>query len=392
MEGRNVVKKKKKTKKGDMNVDGNTFTQDFENLKFIQDYSKWKDNCQSVSGTDIGVLNIPTLWDFLVQHLIAEVIREESVNAGLDKVGLYPAITAIEKILDEEELTIKDIADIKILASELNEIKDSSLDPSRIVFTEKIYDEDSGEEIETKDLLGHYRTDTYVKRRKAAGKDDGIPAVDAGWYSGSGNPPYFAIFGGDDRYAKPKGLYEIMKDVSGVVGKQGEKIFINDLEVVNLKGRNQSETLAGLSAIERYFDKAITNEAFWNAGGKLLVKKLRDDFAAQSFKITPREQTAIRRISGLGFGDKAIAGTVREAKFTSTATPIIDLVNAALIRADKKTSPSEHPDGGYYRAWQNARRGGFDYRRTRREVFGDDVKGNPDGKVISKRWQEYLWR
>ena len=96
-----MVKKKKKTKKGDMNVDGNTFTQDFENLKFIQDYSKWKDNCQSVSGTSIGVKNIPTLWDFLVQHLIDDVIREDSTNKGLDKVGLYPALEAIEKILDE---------------------------------------------------------------------------------------------------------------------------------------------------------------------------------------------------------------------------------------------------------------------------------------------------
>ena len=69
-----------KKKKGTHNIDGNTFNQDFFNLKFIQEYIDWKDNCQSISGESIGVKNIPTLWDFLIVHIIDDVVRDTSVN------------------------------------------------------------------------------------------------------------------------------------------------------------------------------------------------------------------------------------------------------------------------------------------------------------------------
>ena len=375
-----------KKKKNQQNVDGNTFNQDFQNIKSIQEYVAWKDNAQKISGTSIGVANIETLWDFLVNHVTKDVIRQDSINAGRDKDGTYPSIDFMEQVLERGVLTKADVIQIKLLAKDLEALKDGTLDPRLIVFTEIDYDEDSGEEVGRNKLQGHYRTDKYVKRRKKAGKDDGIPAVPTGWYSGSGNPPSFALFGGNETYAKPRALYEILRDISADIGKAGEKVFIDELEVLNLRGRNQVETLAGLSGVEKYFDDAINNAAFWNEGGKLLVNKLQKDFATKDFKITPREQTLIRRISGIGNDKESTAGTIREAKFTSTSTPLIDLINAALIRADKKTAPSE------FRAWQNARRGGFDYRRTRREKFGEDAQGNPDAKVISKRWQEYLWR
>ena len=65
--GRNVVKKKKQ------NIDGNTFVQDFDNLKFVQEYTEWKENCLSISGESIGVKNIPTLWDFLIVHVFENI-------------------------------------------------------------------------------------------------------------------------------------------------------------------------------------------------------------------------------------------------------------------------------------------------------------------------------
>jgi len=78
-------------------------------------------------------------------------------------------------------------------------------------------------------------------------------------------------------------------------------------------------------------------------------------------------------------------------KLTSTALPMIGLVDRALKRANTNKAPNG------YRAWQNARKGGFDYRKTAREKFGDSVddkdsKYSPDTKVISKMWQQLLWR
>ena len=80
------------TKKKKINVGGNNFNQDFNNLKFVQDYNEWKNNCLSISGESIGVVNIPTLYDFLIVHVF-ENIRPNSVNVGvlliMDKIKLY---------------------------------------------------------------------------------------------------------------------------------------------------------------------------------------------------------------------------------------------------------------------------------------------------------------
>jgi len=373
----------RKKKKSEENIDGNTFRQEFQNSKFIQEYAEWKDNVQAISGEDMGVVNIDTLWDFLIVHVF-ENIREGSVNQGRDGEGTIAALEAIESVIEGESLTILNVMEIKKAAETLEKLKDGTLDPRLILFTEKEYD-DNGDVIDTTNLRGHYRTDKYVKRRKAAGSKGELPAVDSGWYSGSGNPPHWAVFGGNTKYAKPRGLLEIMKDISTEVGKEGKNIFIEDLDIQNLKGKNAAQRVAGLSEVEKYFNKVIKNEAFWNAGGRLLVSKVAKDFAAQEFRITPREQTLVRILSGIGVGKDSKAGTIRTVKFSGTALPIIQLVDSALIRAQKKTAPNG------YRAWQNARRTGFDYRKTAREKYGPDTK-NPNTKVISKRWQEHLWK
>jgi len=371
--GRKMAKKKKQS------VDGNSFDQDFDNLKFVQEYSKWKENALGISGESIGVKNIPTLFDFLVVHIIDDNVRTNSINRknGLIGQGGIQGLTAIEDIIEERELRNQDITGIKDLAKKIRGYKGMSLDPRLIRFTER--KTKRGKKVGTRTLRGHYRTEEYVARRK-----DGLPAVDSGWYSGTGNPPHWALFGGNSTYASPRGLLEIMEDISDALGKKGEGVKIRDLEIVNLRGKNQVDNMSGIRAIERYFDQLVKKEQFWK-GGRLLVDKVRQDFTAQEFKVAPREQSKVRELAGLGTGKDAIAGTIVNFKVTSTALPIIDLVNSALIRA----GTNKAPDG--YRAWQNQRRTGFDYRKTAKEIYGEDTgRFKPDQKIVSKRWAEIL--
>jgi len=366
-------------KKKKQSVDGNSFDQDFDNLKFVQEYSKWKENALGISGESIGVKNIPTLFDFLVVHIIDDNVRANSINRknGLIGQGGIEGLTAIEDIIEERELRNQDITRIKDLAKKIRGYKGMSLDPRLIRFTEP--KTKRGKKVGTRTLRGHYRTEEYVARRK-----DGLPAVDSSWYSGTGNPPHWALFGGNSTYASPRGLLEIMEDISDALGKKGEGVKIRDLEIVNLKGKNQVDKMSGIRAIERYFDQLVKKEQFWK-GGRLLIDKVRQDFTAQEFKVAPREQSKVRELAGLGTGKDAIAGTIVNFKVTSTALPIIDLVNSALIRA----GTNKAPDG--YRAWQNKRRTGFDYRKTAKEIYGEDTgRFKPDQKIISKRWAEIL--
>lgn len=375
---------KKPVKKKKNNVDGNTFEQDFDNLKFVQEYSVWKENCLSISGASIGVVNIPTLWDFLIVHVF-ENIRKGSGNDGKDGQGTIAALEAIEDIIEERELKESDIILIKSLGDTLRKLESSSLDPRLILFTEPVFGKGKNKNKKKGSITrrGHYRTAEYVKRQKKGG----LPAVPAAWYSGSGNPPHWAIFGGNSTYAKPRGLVDIMIDISDAMGKKGEGISIRNLEIKNLKGRNQLDNMSGIRGVEKYFDQLIKKEEFWK-GGRLLVDKVRKDFATQEFKATPKEQSRVRQLSGLGENKEAIAGTIRNFKFTATtALPIIDLVEAALVRAGTKQA------GDGFRAWQNARRTGFDYRKTAREEFGEENAGkNPERKVIAKSWQQILSR
>ena len=367
-----MVKKKKQS------VEGNTFDQDFDNLKFVQDYSKWKENCLSISGTDIGVVNIPTLWDFLITHILEDEsnVRDASVNKGKGGQGAIAALEAIEDIIEERVLTQVDIAVIRSAAGVLKNLKESTLDPKLIVFTEKIKDK-SGKVTGKRALQGHYRTPEYVKGKK------GLPAVPSDWYTGTGNPPHWAIFGGKSQFAKPAGLLEIMEGISDALGKKGAGVSIRDLQIENIRGANQVDNMSGIRGIEKYFDSMIKKPEFWK-GGRLLVDKVQKDFSAQEFKATPREQSKVRTLAGLGTGKNAVDGTVRNFKVTdTTALPIIDLVNAALVRAGTNKA------GDGFRAWQNSRRGGFDYRKTRKEVFGEDTK-SPNAKVIAKSWRAIL--
>ena len=143
-----------------------------------------------------------------------------------------------------------------------------------------------------------------------------------------------------------------------------------------------------IDSVEKFFNGVIKNTAFWSAGGKLLVNKLRAELQATDFKVKPSEQNPIREVANIGRKEEkdAIVGNVISFKLTATALPIIELVDRALKRANTNKAPNG------YRAWQNSRKGGFDYRKTRREKFGEGAKGNLDNKVISKMWQQILWR
>lgn len=372
-----MVKETKKKK--EVNHQGNTFNQDMESLKFIQDYRTWKANCQSISGDDLYVENVPTLYDFLFTHVFNN-IRAGSVNGGRDGQGAREAIEVIEGILDGSVFTEGEGMVIDAMAEVLSELKDTSLDPKDILFTEWA-ETRGGKKRRKVKLYGHYRSEAYEKKT-------GKKAAPAEWFAGK-NPPHEALFSeNSNKWAKPKGLLHIMRDAKDMIAG----MEINDLEINSL-ATDEPKELEKVSAIEDYFDKVIQNPAFWSSGGKLLVKKVRQDLQARSFKLKNKDQELVSTLARFNAeGDKKTpAGKIMDFKLTATATPIIDLVDRALKRKGTNQSPSPHPEGGFYRAWQNSRKRGFDYRRTRGEVYGGDTQ-SPESRVISKLWQSRLWK
>ena len=143
--------------------------------------------------------------------------------------------------------------------------------------------------------------------------------------------------------------------------------------------------LDDVSAIEDFFNNIVREDTYWK-GGRLLVNKVRRELQATEFTLGPKDQTTIRELSNLNSKEDPL-GMVTTFKLAATATPIITLTDRALQRKQTNKAPDD------YRAWQNSTKRGFDYRKTAREKFGEDTgKYKPDAKVISKMWQQILWR
>lgn len=363
---------------------GNTFEQSLEDSDFIADYKEWKDHCLSIDESKLMVKNETTLFDFLLNHVFNN-IREGSVNRGRDGEGAREALEVIEGLLEDNDgITVAKAKIINSMADVIFALKDDTLDPKDILFTE--YEEDEqGDKVRPVTVRGHYRTEKYAEKH-------GGKATPTDWRAGK-NPPHMALFSeGESEFAKPKGLYYILKEAKAGVGKKGEKTIIDYVYVNNLV-LSESKTvteLEKLAEVEKYADKIVNNTAFWK-GGKLMIPKLRKDLQRQIFRINrgKKEQTAVRALTGAGAltDNNSLAGTIERFKIDrATSLPLIKLIENAL----KRKGTNKAPDG--YRAWQSERKGGFDYRKTRREKFGEDAQGNLDAKVISKMWQSHLWR
>ena len=366
---------------------GNNINQKLKNSKFRDEFTEWRTNCQGISGEAMKVKNIPNLYMFLKRHFVSPFVRSGSRNAGMTGEGVNELLSVIEKAVDDDLFTVGNAKIIKQLATVLkgweNTGEDAggsgiAADPAFILFTESVKGR-TGQKLRDKKVQGHYMTEEYAGPNK----------VPDAWLSGN-NPPHEALFSETSGpYSKPRGLLAIMEDATKDFDNRTTEGFADiELEINEIPSGYDASDLEEIGAIEQYFDKVLRNTAFWSNGGKLLVKKLRQDFQAQTFRLQAKDQSIIREFARLGKVEEndAIAGKVTEFKLLSTATPIITLVDRAL----KRKGTNKAPNG--YRAWQSATKRGFDYRKTRKEKFGEGAQGNLDNKVISKLWQSFLWK
>jgi hypothetical protein len=365
---------------------GNKVNQGGE-FPFIENFKTWRRTCQGISGESLQTKNVPNLYMFLKTHMMGN-IRAGSRNKGLDGQGAIQFLEVIETFVDNDLFTEAQASLIEQLAETLADMKDTgedaggktpAFDPAFILFTEQEKTK-TGQKKRPRTVQGHYATEWYAAR------NEGVSAVPAEWLAGN-NPPHQALFSETKtKYANPKGLLYIMQEASE---------FLDDMEieveVQKIPSGVDEVDIDEIKSVERFFNDVVTNTAYWNPGGRLLTNKVRASLKATTFEIRPNEQAAARKITNVGKeGDKdALTGDVVGIKLT--ALPIINLVDRAL----KRKNTNKAPNG--FRAWQSDRKTGFDYRKTAREKYPDtyqdkDFKLNPNQKVISKMWQQLLWR
>ena len=75
-------------------------TQDFP---FIENFNKWRTNCQNIGGGDLQVKNIPNLYIMLKNHLKDPYIRGGSRNDGRDGEGAVQFLNVIEGFVDNPD-------------------------------------------------------------------------------------------------------------------------------------------------------------------------------------------------------------------------------------------------------------------------------------------------
>tara|TARA_R110000744_G_scaffold373430_1_gene485583 strand:+ start:905 stop:2023 length:1119 start_codon:yes stop_codon:yes gene_type:complete len=349
---------------------------------FIEDFETWRSNCKSISGDTLQVKHIENLYVMLKNHMNNN-IRTGSRNAGLDGEGAIQFIDLIEEFVDSADMFTTATADMIVEYSKiLEEMKDTgkdaggttpAFDPAFILFTEQESSR-AGEKLRGREVQGHYSTEWYAER------NEGATAVPAAWLAGK-NPPHMALFSEtSNQFAKPKGLLYIMKEAAGAIDGAELEVIVE-----TIPSGTDAADLDEISAIEDFFSKVVREDSYWNGGGKLMVNKVRAELQSTEFTLGPKDQDTVRELTNLTAKDDP-TGMITTFKLAATATPIITLVDRAL----KRKNTNKAPNG--FRAWQNKTKRGFDYRKTRREKFGEEAQGNLDNKVISKMWQQILWR
>lgn len=376
---------------------GNKINQKLKNSKFVEEFNTWRAHCQGISGDAMFTKNVPNLYVFLKRHFVAPFVRTGSRNVPFTGEGANELLEIIEKAVDDDLFTVGNARIIKQLATVLKEYENTgedaggtgiAADPAFILFTQSVKGS-GGDKLRDRKIQGHWNP---------AAPDDWF--VHTGIGGKEGNPPHQALFSENKtEFANPRGLLYIMEDATKEFNNKNTDGFADiEVEVDAIPEGFDATDFEGISEIEKYFDKVVRNTAFWNAGGRLLVNKLRKDFQAQTFRLMEKDQEIIRELARLGKRDdpKSIAGKVTEFRLTATALPLLTLVDRAL----KRKGTNKAPNG--YRAWQNSRKTGFDYRKTAAEVYGTKErpksgKGSktqmkPTQRVISKMWQSRLWR
>jgi|TARA_R100000482_G_scaffold124390_1_gene77055 hypothetical protein len=369
-------------------------------FKFVNEFNTWRQTCQGISGDAMQVKNVPNLYMFLKTHMMNN-IRAGSRNKGRDGEGAIEFIEFIEAIVDndlfdgEHEQIIREQA--KTLESYYREGSDAggkgpARDPAFILFTE-VERTKTGQKKRPRTVQGHYATEWYAKRNKGVTKvpDEWLAhVIDIDGFEG-GNPPHQALFSKvKTKFANPRGLLWIMKQAVEDLDDMEMEVEIGSIPP------QFDDEIDGIRSVEEFFNKIVRDTNYWNAGGRLLTNKVRSELKATDFKIKPnaKEQALARKVAKLGEEGKkdSLSGTVTGIKLT--ALPIINLVDRAL----KRKNTNKAPNG--FRAWQQDRKTGFDYRKTAKEAFPktfDEPKGRgfrmkPNQKVISKMWQQLLWR
>ena len=143
---------------------GNTFEQSLDDSDFIADYKEWKDHCLSIDESALMVKGETTLYDFLFNHVFNN-IREGSVNRNRDGEGAREALEVIEGLLEDNDgITVAKAKIINSMADVIFALKDDTLDPKDILFTE--YEEDEqGDKVRPVEVRGHYRTEKYAEKQ-----------------------------------------------------------------------------------------------------------------------------------------------------------------------------------------------------------------------------------
>ena len=290
---------------------GNSLNQILTNSKFVEEFNTWRTHCQGVSGDAMKVKNVPNLYVFLKRHFVSPLVRGGSGNSGFTGEGANELLTVIENAVDNDLFTVGNAKIIKQLATVLKEWENTgddaggtgiAADPAFILFTESV--KGIRGKLRDKKVQGHYMTEAYA----------GADKVPDEWLAGN-NPPHQALYAeGKTDFANPRGLLYIMQDATKGINQRNTEGFADiEAEVDEIPEGFEADDFEQIGAIEEYFNKAIKNTAFWSAGGKLQVAKLRKDFQAQTFTLKPKDQDTIRELLRLGktTDNDAIAGKVK---------------------------------------------------------------------------------
>ena len=299
------VKKKTRVARSDS---GNDYEIDSSGITFVGDYREWREKCQDITSSKMGLKGDTNLLNFLRQHITLQGLRNaptdgsESKNKNRALAGRAGAHTVMNRIEDVFRVdsgnflfTQDDVDEMEALLEDLNEIEETeSLNPENIKF--------SGFD--------------------AAGKSitwEGHPDRKHPYANGKGNYPSFSLFGGGEGFTKKNSLQGIIKSAIKQLKEGGLKI-----ENMTLRRVDQIEKIKNLKGLRAAFDRVTKDKNNYRTIGRKDVLTLSPTLAIRDLKEMRFDVGSQQKQVKDAADDSEILGTIE--------TVTLDLTRAAFQR------------------------------------------------------------
>ncbi len=368
-------------------IGGNLVEQELGNYSFAKKWTDWKTKLMGIDASKMGLSSKKgtTMFTLLTLHGKPKRKKSPNQNDGIGKI-----IGEIDKLIlslveGNRIMTSEDLEKVTDFIDDIEDMKDSSLDPRYIPFTTpievvgKVGKFPEGEN-PPPNTFGHYNTPLYRKLQENKGNTPPKEIPDS-WYSESAgantNPMYQVIFM-ENNDMGVTGLIHILKELE----KAGEGATIKNIVI---KTRYKYDNLLSIGDFRTQLAKKLRNDPSVYLRGKhqnvINQAALLREVKKMKFDVKSNEERYLRTVPEL----EDALGDIEHFQIDITKAGLMNKILPTFFRHVKRMkAPNNEPI-----LFRKPKPQPVEEQPPQEQV--DEGEKGENQKDVKKSWRQRLW-